>query len=114
MTRKPYDIPKALVWEAWLHVKANRGAAGIDAETIERFEDKLGDNLYKVWNRMSSGSYLPPAVKAVPIPNVFRMCKQHGSYPRKSAIRGRLFPKGFRYRGICSYLLSARGPLASP
>ena len=68
MTCKPYDIPKALVWEAWLHVKANRGAAGIDAETIERFEEKLGDNLYKVWNRMSSGSYLPPAVKAVPIP----------------------------------------------
>ena len=38
MTCKPYDIPKALIWEAWLHVKANRGAAGIDAETIERFE----------------------------------------------------------------------------
>ena len=41
---------------------------GIDAETIEQFEEKLGDNLYKVWNRMSSGSYLPPAVRAVPIP----------------------------------------------
>ena len=68
MTCKPYDIPKALVWEAWLHVKANQGAAGIDAETIERFETKLGDNLYRVWNRMSSGSYFPPAVKAVPIP----------------------------------------------
>src|ERR1700748_122754 len=68
MTRKPHDIPKALVWEAWLHVKANRGAAGIDAETIERFEMKLGDNLYKLWNRMSSGSYFPPAVKAVDIP----------------------------------------------
>jgi RNA-directed DNA polymerase len=49
-------------------VKANRGAAGIDAETIERFEMKLGDNLYKLWNRMSSGSYFPPPVKAVPIP----------------------------------------------
>jgi len=68
ITCKPYDIPKALVWEAWLHVKANRGAAGIDAETIERFEEKLGDNLYKVWNRMSSGSYFLSAVKAVPIP----------------------------------------------
>ena len=56
MTCKPYDIPKVLVWEAWLHVKANRGAAGIDSETIERFEEKLGDNLYKVWNWMSSGS----------------------------------------------------------
>ena len=68
MTCRPYDIPRALVWEAWLHVKANQGAAGIDAETIERFETKLGDNLYKLWNRMSSGSYFPPPVKAVPIP----------------------------------------------
>ncbi len=68
MTCKPYDIPKTLIWEAWLHVRANQGAAGIDAETIERFERKLGDNLYKLWNRMSSGSYLPPPVKAVPIP----------------------------------------------
>ena len=65
MTCKPYDIPKALVWEAWLHVKANQGAAGIDAETIERFEARLGANLYKLWNRMSSGSYFPPPVKAV-------------------------------------------------
>ena len=60
MTCKPYDIPKTLIWEAWLHVKANQGAAGIDAETIEQFETKLGDNLYKLWNRMSSGSYFPP------------------------------------------------------
>jgi RNA-directed DNA polymerase len=68
LTCKPHDIPKTLVWEAWLHVKANQGAAGIDAETIERFEEKLGDNLYRIWNRMSSGSYFPPPVKAVPIP----------------------------------------------
>ena len=67
MTCKSYDIPKTLVWEAWLHVKANQGAAGIDAETIERFEIKLAANLYKLWNRMSSGSYFPPPVKAVPI-----------------------------------------------
>ena len=56
MTCKAYDIPKTLIWEAWLHVKANQGAAGIDAETIERFEDRLGDNLYKLWNRMGAGS----------------------------------------------------------
>src|SRR5881227_2913494 len=68
MTCKRYDIPKTLIWEAWLHVRANQGAAGIDAETIERFEAKLGANLYKLWNRMSSGSYFPPPVKAVPIP----------------------------------------------
>ena len=68
MTCKSYDIPKTLVWEAWLRVKANQGAAGIDAETIERFETKLAANLYKLWNRMSSGSYFPPPVKGVPIP----------------------------------------------
>ncbi len=68
MTCTPYDIPKTLVWEAWLHVKANQGAAGIEAETIERFEEKLGNNLYRIWNLMSSGSYFPPPVKAVPIP----------------------------------------------
>jgi RNA-directed DNA polymerase len=68
VTCKSYDIPKTLVWEAWLHVKANQGAAGIDAETIERFETKLAANLYKLWNRMSSGSYLPSPVMAVPIP----------------------------------------------
>lgn len=67
MTCKSYDIPKTLVWEAWLQVKANQGAAGIDAETIERFETKLAANLYKLWNRMSSGSYFPPPVKAVRI-----------------------------------------------
>jgi RNA-directed DNA polymerase len=72
MTCKAYDIPKALIWEAWLHVRANQGAAGIDAETIERFETKLVANLYKLWNRMSSGSYFPPAVKAVLIPEEFR------------------------------------------
>ncbi len=68
MTCKSYDIPKTLVWEAWLHVKANQGAAGIDAETIDRFETKLAANLYKLWLRMSFGSCFPPPVKAVPIP----------------------------------------------
>jgi RNA-directed DNA polymerase len=65
---KPFVISKRLVWEAWLRVKANRGAAGVDEESILAFEANLRDNLYTVWNRMSSGSYMPPAVRAVEIP----------------------------------------------
>jgi RNA-directed DNA polymerase len=65
---KPFVIPKALVWNAFQRVKANGGSAGVDEESIEAFEERLGDNLYKLWNRMGSGSYRPPSVKAVPIP----------------------------------------------
>src|SRR5690625_5511566 len=60
---KPYAISKNIVYEAYLKVKANKGSARID-----EFEGNLKDNLYKIWNRMSSGSYFPPAVKAVEIP----------------------------------------------
>ena len=65
---KPYRIAKRTVWAAYQLVKANRGAAGIDDETIAMFEQKLSGNLYKLWNRMSSGSYFPPPVKQVEIP----------------------------------------------
>ena len=65
---KSFDIPKRLVWNAFRRVKSNGGAAGVDNESIEDFERDLRRNLYKIWNRMSSGSYFPPAVKAVPIP----------------------------------------------
>ena len=65
---KPFDIPKALVWEAWQRVKANKGAAGVDGQTIGEFEADCSKNLYRIWNRMSSGSYFPPAIRAVPIP----------------------------------------------
>jgi RNA-directed DNA polymerase len=65
---KPYVIEKRAVWEAYQQVKANRGAAGIDEETIAMFEQNLSKNLYKLWNRMSSGSYFPPPVKQVEIP----------------------------------------------
>jgi retron-type reverse transcriptase len=57
-----------LVSRAYRLVKANAGAVGVDKETIEQFEKDLEDNLYKIWNRMSSGSYFPPPVRAVPIP----------------------------------------------
>lgn len=65
---KSYEISKHTVWEAYERVKANKGAAGIDEESIEKFEENLKDNLFKIWNRMSSGSYFPPPVKAVEIP----------------------------------------------
>ncbi|HXW80094.1 MAG TPA: group II intron reverse transcriptase/maturase [Acidimicrobiales bacterium] len=69
---KPFDIPKALVWEAYRQVKANKGAPGVDEQSLGEFEARWKDNLYKIWNRMSSGAYFPPPVKAVEIP------KPHG------------------------------------
>jgi len=65
---KPYKIPKQIVWKAYKKVKANKGSAGIDGMNFEKYEERLKDNLYKLWNRMSSGSYFPKAVKAVEIP----------------------------------------------
>ena len=65
---KQFNIPKQLFVEAYKHVKANTGAAGVDQQSLEDFGRNLKDNLYKLWNRMSSGSYFPPPVKAVPIP----------------------------------------------
>ena len=64
---KPFEISKKLVWQAYLEVKSNGGAAGVDKESIEAFEQNLKNNLYRIWNRLSSGSYFPPAVKAVSI-----------------------------------------------
>ena len=64
---KPYKIPKQLVWEAYQRVRANRGAGGVDGESLLAFEKDLKGNLYKIWNRMSSGSYVPPPVKLVEI-----------------------------------------------
>jgi group II intron reverse transcriptase/maturase len=69
---KPFDIPKQMVWEAYRRVAANKGAPGVDEETLDEFEEDLKNNLFKIWNRMSSGSYLPPPVRAVEIP------KPHG------------------------------------
>src|SRR3982750_4643641 len=65
---KPFDIPKRLVWDAYQRVKANHGAAGVDGETLALFEQDLKGNLYKIWNRMASGSYHPPPVRLVEIP----------------------------------------------
>ena len=73
---KPFDISKRAVWEAWEKVKANKGAPGVDGVSIAEFEKDLKNNLYKIWNRMSSGTYFPPPVRAVEIP------KPHGGGTR--------------------------------
>lgn len=65
---KSFEIPKRLIWNAYKLVKQNGGAAGVDGQSIEDFDWKLKDNLYKIWNRMSSGSYFPSAVRRVEIP----------------------------------------------
>jgi len=65
---KPFGIDKRVVWEAYRQVKANRGAAGIDGKSLEMFEASLKGNLYRLWNRMSSGCYFPPAIRRVEIP----------------------------------------------
>src|ERR1700738_2100524 len=65
---KPFDIPKREVWEAYKRVRANKGTAGVDGQSIADFEADLSNNLYKLWNRMSSGSYYPPPVRRVDIP----------------------------------------------
>ena len=70
---KSFEIPKRLVYEAWKKVRANSGAPGVDAVSINRFESGEGDLLYKLWNRMSAGSYMPASVRAVEIP------KDHGT-----------------------------------
>ena len=60
---KPYNIPKEIVMNAFKRVKANRGSSGIDRQSIEDFEADIKKNLYRIWNRMSSGSYFPPPVR---------------------------------------------------
>ena len=66
--RKPFEIPKEIVWEAYKRVKENKGVYGVDEVSIQDFEINLKGNLYKLWNRMSSGSYFPSAVRTVEIP----------------------------------------------
>jgi RNA-directed DNA polymerase len=73
---KPFRISKQEVWDAWLKVKGNKGAPGVDGQSIGEFEKDLKGNLYKVWNRMSSGTYFPPPVLAVEVP------KPHGGGTR--------------------------------
>ena len=80
---KPFDIPKRDVWEAFKKMKANQGAAGVDGQTVADFEADLSNDLYKLWNRMSSGSYFPPPVRRVDIPRATAKRKPgRWGYPR--------------------------------
>ena len=65
---KPFCISKRVVWEAYKRVRARRGAAGVDAISVEEFDQDVKNNLYKLWNRLSSGTYFPPPVRSVSIP----------------------------------------------
>jgi len=67
-TAKPFSISKRMVWNAYKRVKANQGAAGVDEESLADFARDLPNNLYKLWNRLASGSYFPPPVRTVLIP----------------------------------------------
>jgi RNA-directed DNA polymerase len=70
--RRSFEISKRLIFEAWKQVRANRGAPGVDRQSITDFQSDEGDLLYKLWSRMSAGSYMPAPVRAVEIP------KDHG------------------------------------
>lgn len=65
---KVFEIPKQLVWQSYKQVRANKGSAGCDGQTLEEFDRNRDGNLYKIWNRMSSGSYFPPPVLEKRIP----------------------------------------------
>ena len=104
---KPFCISKWEVWEAYKRVKANQGAAGVDEQSIADFERDLKGNLYKIWNRMSSGSYFPPPVRTVKIPKanggerklgiptVSDRIAQHGGEVETGAGGGPAVPSGF-------------------
>ena len=77
---KPFAVSGYEVWRAWQQVRDNNGAPGVDGQSIAAFEERLEDNLYKVWNRMSAGSYFPPPVRAVEIP-------KPGAAPGRSGCR---------------------------
>jgi hypothetical protein len=103
---KPFKIPKREVWEAFKRVKANQGAAGVDGQSIAEFEANLSGNLYKLWNRLSSGSYFPPPVRQF----IVRACGDSGAKPpsalglaflRPAAASGRSQIMEHRMRDSC-------------
>jgi RNA-directed DNA polymerase len=100
---KPFSISKKVVVEAYQRVKANGGAAGVDAESIEAFERDLKDNLYKIWNRMSSGTYFPPPVRSVGIPKKDILTTVWATRSATVGIPSRLSPEPHFHRDSYGY-----------
>ncbi|MGH3439019.1 MAG: hypothetical protein ACRDRN_21460 [Sciscionella sp.] len=112
---KPFTISKQLVWKAYRRVAANKGAAGVDGQSVEDFEVDLKNNIFKIWNRMSSGTYFPPPVRAVEIPKPLGAGGAPVGRARAASLREVLGeqltdprkPRGVRHRlvsGRCSHL----------
>src|SRR4051812_26179700 len=99
---KPFRVSKLLVWEAWRQVQANKGAPGVDGQALDEFEADLRGNLYRIWNRMSSGTWFPPPVRAVEIP------KPHGDGVRVLGV-----PTVTSYREVVQRVLGFVGGHAS-
>jgi RNA-directed DNA polymerase len=112
METKSVPVTKRMVWEAYKRVRANNGAAGIDAITITKFEEKLADNLYVIWNRMSSGSYFPPSVRRVGLPKANGKIRELG-IPTVSDRTAQMVVKQYvepRFEQSSVRILSATGP----
>ena len=93
---KSFDISKQLVWEAYRQVRANKGAPGVDEQSLAEFEKDLKNNLYKIWNRLSSGTYFPPPVRAVEIAEAAGRCQDPRSADGRCVVPVR--PVRFRIR----------------
>jgi hypothetical protein len=107
---KPFDISKREVWEAYEKVKANKGAPGVDGCSIDEFEKDLKSNLYKIWNRMSSGSYFPPPVLAVEYRNRMAVAREFSGFlPSPTGSRKRSPPAGWRRRSNRSSIRTPTG-----
>ena len=104
-TNKPFMIDKRRVYEAYKAVRSSKGGAGMDGQTIEAFEADLKGNLYRIWNRMSSGSYFPPPVRAVSIPKKSGGERSPGHSPRRRRWNGGAFVKQLVERILDSHLL---------
>lgn len=103
---KPFAISRQLVWEAWRQVRADKGAPGVDRRALKEFESDLENQLYRIWNRMSSGSYFPPPVRAVVIP------KPHGGGVRTLGVL--TIADAIAQRAVARYLQERAEPRFHP